>query len=248
MSVENFLTTAKKPELKSDKETCTSPLFSELKPAEHAEFLATAQRFHREKGELIYREGMPAEGIYLICSGKVKLVGQTPDRRKTYILEILGPGELLGEEAFFANIEYNVDARAMEATELCFFERADFLSLLHRHHSVTLKILEKLSREIKALQMALVEIVYEGAEGRLARALLKLGRKYGIREGQSRVIDLGLSRIELAEFLGLRPETTSRILSRWRAQGILMVQGRRLIILDEDCLVKFARPPRKWAS
>lgn len=244
----DLIATAGKREISNCKEMCASPLFSELKPEEYSQLLAQAQHFNREKGELIFREGMPAEGIFLICNGKVKLVGQTPDRRKTQILKILGPGELVGEEAFFATAAYNLDARALEPTQLCFFSREDFLRFLNRHHSIALKLLEKLSRELKALQKALVEIIYDRAEARLARTLLQLGHDYGIREGPACVIDLGLSRIELAELLGLRPETTSRILSRWRAQGILTVRGRRLIILDEDCLLGFARPLRRWAT
>ncbi len=187
---------------------------------------------------------MPAEGIFLICSGKVKVVGQTPDKVRKQILKILGPGDLLGEEAFFAHSAYNAYARALEPTRLCFFGKEDFFHFLNHHHSVALRLLEKLSRELKACQDSLVEIAYERAEARMARALLKLGHEYGIREGQSCVIDLRLSRIELAELLGLRPETASRILGRWRARGILAVEGRQLTILDEDRLAGFTRPSR----
>jgi CRP/FNR family transcriptional regulator len=221
---------------------CPSPLFAELEPEEITHLLASVQHFHRERGELIFREGMPPEGVYLICSGKVKLVSQAPDRQKMQILKILGPGELLGEEAFFADMPYNVDARALESTQLCFFGREEFLSFLDRHPSVVLRLLEKLSREIKALERTLVETVYDRAEARLARTLLKLSHSYGIPQASGCTIDLRLTRLELAELIGLRPETTSRILSRWRSHGIVDVQGRRLVILDEQYLTELAKP------
>jgi len=226
-------------------EMCTSPLFSGLKPEEYAELLKRAQYFDRRMGELIFQEGMPAEGIYLICRGKVKLVQRTPDRRKKQILKLLGPGELLGEETCLAGGTYSAYARALEPTRLCFFYKEDFLNFLDRHSSVALKLLEKLSRELKAFQSMLVELAYERGEERLARMLLKLGEKFGIQQGEACVIDLRLSRTELAELLGLRPETTTRILSRWRAEGVLSIKGRQLVILDVERLSAYAKPPRR---
>jgi len=222
-----------------------SPLFSGLKPEEYAQLLSKAEYFDRRVGELIFQEGMPAEGIYFICWGKVKLVQKTPDRRKKQILKLLGPGELLGEETCLSGGSYSAYARALEPTRLCFFYKEDFLDLLDRHPSVALKLLEKLSRELKAFQSMLVELAYERGEERLARMLLNLSRKFGIQQGKACVIDLRLSRTELAELLGLRPETTTRILSRWRSEGILTVKGRRLIILDKDRLALHAKPLRR---
>ena len=227
-------------------EACTSPLFSYLSPEDYAELFQEARYLEREKGELVFQEGLPAEGIYLICSGKVKLVQQTPDKRKKQILKILGPGDLLGEETFFAGGTYNAYARALEPTKLCFFPREAFLRFLDRHPSVALQLLERLSQEVKEYQNLLVESAYERSEERLARMLLELGRKFGHRErrgeGETYVIDLSLSRAELAELLGLRPETTIRILRRWQDEGLLEIRGRRLIILDEEGLAAYVKP------
>jgi CRP/FNR family transcriptional regulator len=215
--------------------------FASLKPEDYHKLFERARYFERGRGELIFQEGMPASGIYLICRGKVKLVQQTPDRRKKQILKILGTGDLLGEETFFAGGRHTTYARALEPTQLYFFSGEDFLDFLKRHPEMALKLLERLAQELKACQRMLVELAYERGEERLARLLLELSRKFGVREGEACLIDLRLSRTELAELLGLRPETTIRILSRWRAKGIVALKRQRLVILNEHRLSALAR-------
>ena len=241
---------------------CFTQIFSDLPPEAQAELRRIACPFHREAGDLLFQEGLPAKGIYVIERGRVKLVQQTPDKRKKQILRILGPGDLLGEEAFFAGGTYSAYARALEPTDCCFFPGQDFVEFLYRYPTAAFRLLERLADAVKEYQRMLVEIAYEKGEERLARLLLDLARKAapsaspptstpeaeaepesesGALRGQ--VIDLGLTRTELAELLGLRPETTIRILHRWQAEGILDIEGPRLILLDEEKLASYAIPP-----
>lgn len=215
----------------------TAWLFSRLNPQEHEELFRRARYFDCEAGQPIFQSGMPSERLYLVCTGKVKLVQQTSDKQKEFILKILGPGELLGEETFFADDRFNVYARALEPTQLCVFSREDFLSFLDRHPEATLRLLEATARELRAFQDRLVASVYERGERRLAQLLLDLCRKYGAcLEGDAYVLGLKLSRAELAELVGLRPETTIRIMSRWRDKGLLGEREGQLIIRDRTGL------------
>lgn len=231
-----------------DEGACFMQIFSDLPPEAQAELREIACPFHREAGDLLFQEGLPAKGIYMIKQGRVKLVQQTPDRRKKQILRILGPGDLLGEEAFFTGGTYSAYARALEPTDYCFFPGQEFVKFLSRHPVAALRLLEKLADAVKEYQRMLVEIAYEKGEERLARLLLDLARKAPPApkpeegEERGRVIDLGLTRTELAELLGLRPETTIRILHRWQAEGVLNIEGPRLILLDEEKLTSYARP------
>ncbi len=223
---------------------CFERLFADLPPEAREELRRLACPFHREAGDLLFQEGMPAKGIYVLKRGRVKLVQQTPDKRKKQILRILGPGDLVGEEAFFAGGAYTAYARALEPTDYCFFPGRDFVEFLHRHPAAAFRLLERLAEEVKGYQRLLVEVAYEKGEERLARLLLDLARKAPPPGGpeRGRVIDLGLTRTELAELLGLRPETTIRILHRWEAEGILDIEGPRLVLLDEEKLSAYARP------
>lgn len=243
----------------SEEGACFTQIFSDLPPEAQAELREIACPFHREAGDLLFQEGLPAKGIYVIERGRVKLVQQTPDKRKKQILRILGPGDLLGEEAFFAGGTYSAYARALEPTDCCFFPGQDFVEFLYRYPAAAFRLLERLADAVKEYQRMLVEIAYEKGEERLARLLLDLAHKAapstptpgaeaepkseesGAPRGQ--VIDLGLTRTELAELLGLRPETTIRILHRWQAEGILDIEGPRLILLDEEKLASYAIPP-----
>lgn len=224
-------------------EVCFASIFSDLPPEAQEELRRLAYPFHREAGDLLFQEGLPAKGIYVIQKGRVKLVQQTPDRRKKQILRILGPGDLLGEEAFFAGGAYSAYARALEPTDCCFLPGEELTEFLYRHPAAALCLLERLADAVKRYQRMLVEIAYEKGEERLARLLLELARKAEPgRPAPGQVIDLGLTRTELAELLGLRPETTIRILHRWQAEGILDIEGPKLILLDAEKLASYAKP------
>lgn len=210
----------------------TTWVFSQLEAGEHAELFQYARYFDCETGQPIFQSGMPSERVYLVCSGKVKMVRQTSDKTKEYILKILGPGELLGEETFFSGSRYDTYARALEPCRLCVFTREDFLNFLRHHPEVVMRLLEATTLELRTFQDRLVEAAYERGEKRLAHLLLELSRKYGVQRGSDCVLNLKLSRAEIAELVGLRPETTIRILSRWRNEGLLQEGNRRLIIRD----------------
>lgn len=231
-----------------DEGACFRQIFSDLPPEAQAELREIAFPFHREAGDLLFQEGLPAKGIYVIKQGRVKLVQQTPDKRKKQILRILGPGDLVGEEAFFAGGTYSAYARALEPTDCCFLPGRDFMEFLSRYPAAAFRLLERLADAVKEYQRMLVEIAYEKGEERLARLLLDLAHKAPPApkpeegEERGRVIDVGLTRTELAELLGLRPETTIRILHRWQAEGVLAIEGPRLILLDEEKLASYAIP------
>lgn len=222
-----------------------SRLFADLKPEDCAELMGRVRYFDCEAGQLIFQSGMPAEQLYLIDAGKVKLVRQTTDKSKEYILKILGPGDFVGVEAFFAGDVYRAYAQALEPTQLCVFHREDFLRFLEHHPSLALRFLTAAFQELRDTHDRLIATAYEQGEKRLAHLLLELCRKYGVCEGGMDVLDLRLSRTELAELVGLRPETTIRILSRWRDEGLLAEADRQLVIQDRDRLAVIAQPLAK---
>ncbi len=195
-----------------------------------------------EPGEIVFQEGAPPAGLYIICQGKVKLVKHSPDKAKKQLLKLLGPGELLGEESLFAGEPYIAHARTLEKTTLRLIEKRDFWGFLERHPAVALKLIEKLARELEAFQSKLVETAYLGSEERLARLLLLMADKYGLKQNGGLVLDLQLSRAELAEMAGICPETAMRILSRFKADKFINFEGRRIIVLDPEKLRELAEP------
>jgi CRP/FNR family transcriptional regulator len=222
------------------KEFC-SWIFSGLSDADFSKFTELVKHVDYEGEETIFQEGALAFGLYIVCRGKVKVTGKAPCGKRQ-ILKLLGPGEVLGEEALFADGSYTVIARTLEPSTLAFAPKDKFFKFIEEHPVVALKLIEKLSRELVAFQGKLVEVAYESSEGRLARLLLAMGERFGKAEGSRLHLGLELSRAELAELAGIAPETAIRTLSRLREEGLIELEGHRITILDLDRLQRLANP------
>lgn len=204
------------------------------------EIIPKLHHFDRDPGELIFQAGRPAEGLYIVGSGIVKLAQETSEGSRVYILDIRGRGDLLGEEALFSRCSYAANAKAICATQLCYLPHDDLETVMERHSDVALALLETMGQRILDNHRARVELAYDRSEARMARALLRLSQRFGHRENGHGALGLELSRTELAELLGLRPETAIRILSEWRHEGTIELDERSLVILDEERLLERA--------
>lgn len=214
--------------------------FASLSPDAAQEITRKLHHFDRDPGELIFQAGRPAEGLYVVGSGVAKLVQETSDGTRLYILDIRGRGDLLGEEALFSGQPYAASAKAICTTQLCYLPHDDLEAAIERHPDVALVLLETMGRRILDNHRARVELAYDRSEARMARALLRLSQRFGHRGNGHGALGLELSRTELAELLGLRPETAIRILSEWRHEGIIELDERSLVIRERDRLIKRA--------
>jgi CRP/FNR family transcriptional regulator len=181
-------------------------------------------------GEIVYQEGAPAFGFYLVFEGRVKIVKRTLGGKKQ-ILKIVGPGESIGETTLFDKGVHIAYAKTLVPTEVGFIERGDFFEFLERHPAVVFRMFEKLSEELKAFQCKLAERSYSGSKERLARIILELGES-GIE----------LSRTELAEMAGVSSKTAIRTLGELEDRGVIAVNDRAITVLDPESLQKMAEP------
>jgi len=216
-------------------------VFSELKAEAVASLRRTLKEIHYEKGEMIYREGVPSHGTYIVCAGRVKVFERSAKGKKL-ILKLVAPSELLGEESLFGTDVCLVSAQALEPTKVKFISRADFLALMQRHPSVTVKLLEKLAQEMKAFRCKLLEVVYGGGKQKMARLLLALEEKYGSEAGFGSPLRTRLSRSDFAEMTGLSTETVIRLLSELENQGLIRSQASRIVLLDREALRQLSEP------
>lgn len=196
---------------------------------------------HYGAGEMIFQEGEPAFGLYIICTGKVKL-SKYASQGKKQILKLLGPGEMLGEKTMFDNEIYTAHAKTLEKTTLHFIERSAFIGFLKEHMEVALRLIEKLCREIKGFQDKLVEIAYEDSNERLARLLLLIAKEYGVETSKGTDTGIELSRADLAELAGISTETAIRTLSRFKDQGMIALDGSKIYLVDKERISKLAEP------
>ncbi len=219
-----------------------SPIFADLSAAEFGELQGLMTPIDYEAGELIQQEGMPSNGVYVICRGLVKLGRHTADRERRRLLHILGPRDIIGLESLFCERECLVSgfAKALVETRVAFIERARFLEFLERHPTVSRRICERLSKEIVGYQCQLTEMAYEPIQINLARLLLLLARRFGVRKGNHTVLEF--SRSDLAELIGTHADTVVRTLAQFKERGLIATRYHRITILDEAGLEALASP------
>lgn len=205
-------------------------IFSDLKDKDLEKLREGVRRIQYGPGEIIFQEGAPAFGFYLIFEGMVKLVKRSM-RAKSQILKIIGPGEILGETTLFDKGSHNAYAKTLGPVLVGFIERGDFFYFLERHPKTVFRLYEKLSEELKAFQNKLAERSYSSSKERLARLILHLG-KSGVE----------LSRAELAEMAGVSSKTAIRTLSELESRGIIAIESRKIRIIREDYLQKIMEP------
>ena len=222
-----------------------SSIFVDLSDPAWQELASLMRPMEFEPGAVVFREGIPAFGMYIVCRGKVKLAKRTRAGH-SQILKLLGPGEILGEKTMFDQETYSCYAKTLEPSLLVFIPREGFLHFLRRHPAVALRLIEKLAHESKVFGDRLVEITSRSARERVARSLVELAQAFGEETGEEWDIGVELPRAELAEMAGVSTETAIRALSEFKDRGLISLPGRRIVILKRDEVRALAHPFRTF--
>lgn len=183
------------------------------------------------KGENIFSEGYESNGFYIIMRGRVKVYKLSPEG-KEQILHIVSPKELLGAVSAFAGNPYPAHADAMEKTKALFFPRKDFLALVRKEPSVAMNMMANLAMRLQHFTRMIEDLSLKEVPGRLAAYFLYLCEK----KGCSDIVEMDISKGQLASLLGTIPETLSRILRRLSEQGVLEVRGRMIRLINKKAL------------
>ena len=207
------------------------PLFEGLPPEqiEDLAMIVTDQVFR--KGETIFSEGEEANGFYVVITGRVKIFKLSSDG-KEQILHFFGPGEPFGEVPVFTGQHFPANATAMEESRGFFFPRKSFVDLIKKNPSLALNMLAVLSKRLRRFAALIDDLSLKEVPGRLAAYLLYLSDQ---NKG-AKVLELAVTKAQLASLLGTIPETLSRILGRLSSQGLIETDGRRIKILDKETL------------
>jgi CRP/FNR family transcriptional regulator, dissimilatory nitrate respiration regulator len=207
------------------------PLFEGLPPEqiEDLAMIVTDQVFR--KGETIFSEGEEANGFYVAITGRVKIFKLSPDG-KEQILHFFGPGEPFGEVPVFTGQHFPANATAMEESRGFFFPRKSFVDLIKRNPSLALNMLAVLSKRLRRFAALIDDLSLKEVPGRLAAYLLYLSDQ---NKG-AKVLELAVTKAQLASLLGTIPEALSRILGKLSSQGLIETDGRRIRILDREAL------------
>ena len=183
------------------------------------------------RGETIFFEGDPGNGFYMVATGRIKIY-KTSMSGKEQILHIFGPGEPFGEVPVFHGQPFPANAMALEKTSLIFFPRKAFVELVHTMPSLVMNMLAVLSMRLRRFATQIENLSLKEVPARLAGYLLYLSEEQGSPEQ----VELQISKGQLASLLGTIPETLSRIFAKMSDEGLIRVEGKKIILLDRKGL------------
>ncbi|MBI2060818.1 MAG: Crp/Fnr family transcriptional regulator [Nitrospirae bacterium] len=175
------------------------------------------------KRQIIFQTGSKPYGLYVVCSGRVKVYKNTPSGR-LLTTRIASTGELLGYRAFFADETYAANAETLEDTSLRFLDREVVRKLILTQPPLVEEILRKVCLELRYSEDTQVELLYKPAHDRLRGLLVHLGKIYSSDLDQKEVV-IPLTRDEIADLAGLTSETTIRLLREFQQQAIVGTSG-----------------------
>ena len=208
---------------------CT--LFAGL-PVDHLTELAhIIQKKSVKRGSSIFFENDPGLGFYLVAKGKVKIFKMSFNG-KEQILHILPELQPFGEVAVFQDKPFPANAEALVNSDLLYFPKDAFISVIERHPKLALNMLGLLSWRLRQFTRQIEDLSLKEVPHRLAGYIV-----YLTKEQNSSTVHLDISKGQLASLLGTVPETLSRILAKMTAEEILRIDNRKIEILDMEKLV-----------
>jgi CRP/FNR family cyclic AMP-dependent transcriptional regulator len=210
-------------------------LFCNLAPAALQRLSEITGSATYPKGATLFVEGQPARGVFILCTGHVKLSTSSADG-KTLILRISEPGDLLGLPATISGRAYEVTAEVIEPTQANFISGTDFLNFLRDHGEATLRVAQELSETYQSAfaEMRTIGLSHSAGE-KLARFILDWTADHTSDKSVGKV-SLTLTHEEIAQMIGASRETVTRLFADFKKKNLLHIKGSTLTIKDKPGL------------
>lgn len=210
-------------------------IFSGLSELELAFLAQRAVPRRFSPGEIVFAEGEPCTGLYVVESGHVRIFKSSAGGRE-HVLAIEGPGSSVAELPVFDGGNYPASVSVIDDATLLFVSKQDFQALCLEHPQVALKVLRVVGSRLRRLVGIIEELSFTTVRHRLAAFLLRLAGQSGKRTAGGIEVTLPANNQELASQIGTVRELISRNLSRFQAEGMIKLDGRNVVITDLKAL------------
>lgn len=205
------------------------PYFAGLSQAELEEVHAAFKARHMLAGNTLVAAGDPAETLFVIVSGRVKLVKGGPGG-SDLVVDVLGPGDYFGALPLLGQAANEQRAEAITGGCVLVTSTEAFGDLVTRFPSVAVAVLEDVSTRLRSAHARLHEAASAPVEARLASTLLTLSERFGVETEEGRTLGAPLSQEDLAALAGTTLETVNRVLAGWRKHGWVTTGRLKLLI------------------
>jgi CRP-like cAMP-binding protein len=202
-------------------------------PAVHR-FNAMMRTTKRRRGEWIFVLGDPADSIYFLQAGRMKITALGEDGHEV-LHEIVGPGEIFGDTSTILGITRTTSAQTLEPSLLCEISRKDFESLLTMYPEMSLQLLKSVGLRLKKSEAHLLNVICNDVSTRVREALLEL-MEFEPGAELNRPVRIGITQQDLANLIGASRQKTWQALKELQDLGVLRLRYRSILVTAPDKL------------
>lgn len=195
---------------------------------------------HCVRGQQILSPDDPPDRIHIVKAGRVRVYRMSPDG-KQLTLDIYEKGTILGDMSLLGQDRLSeAYAEAIEDGVICTITPDELRRLIERYPVIGVNIIRHLSGRLQAAEREIEAMAYQRVDQRLARRLLDLGQRFGVRTERGTLIEARLTQQELAEMVGTTRETLAHTLADFRRRGLLDTAHHQVVIRDAERLAELA--------
>jgi CRP/FNR family transcriptional regulator len=213
-------------------------LFEGLGEEELKEAIKYMQVKEFRRNEYIFFEEEAEPGIYILIEGLIKLLKETQDAR-IVIVRLVYPGDVFGWIEWGKKAPKNTyTAKSMTESKALYISNKDFINLAIKHPAVAIKMTCEATANLIQTYETIKSIAGGKVEERIAKVLLEIADRIGKRYDDTIIIEAPLTRLDIAEMTGTTVETTIRVMSKWKKQGIINTERGYIEIIKRRELEK----------
>lgn len=217
-------------------------VFCDLSKEHLQEIDAAKTTNHYKPHQIVFYEGNQPYGLYCVASGKIKIYKMDSNGHQQ-IVRLVGPGDIMGYRCLLANESYTATAETLEEADICFVDKKTFFHIIETHPATAFHVFSVLAQDLGRAEHQLLNVVHKNIRERLAELFLIFEKKYGEKAEQGIRLKITLTREELAELIGTTQESVIRLLTEFKQDGLIAVQGRDITLLNLKKLLETANLP-----
>jgi CRP-like cAMP-binding protein len=215
------------------------PAFAAMPEAELDEIVARATAIRIPKGSAVFEQGQAAEAFYVLLHGHLKVVQVTPDGQQV-VIRFVVPGEIYGIARALSRPDYPATAIALVDSVTLAWDMAIWDEFMAKHPAFARNVLHMMGQRVQEAHARVREMSTDDVEHRVAHAILRLLRQSGREVEEGLLLDVPVTRQDIAEASGTTLHSVSRVLRAWEDAGLVNVGRRKIIVRDSDRLTRIA--------
>jgi CRP-like cAMP-binding protein len=217
-----------------------TPLFKGLAEADLLVLLKQSHPHQVQSGGFFFFQNDPTDRVYMLIQGRVKLTQSGLEGEQDVLMQVIGPYHLFGAVALTQIPGYLVSAQAAEDSAAIYWERAEMMPIVSTNPILAINAIQMMAVHTQEFQERFRQMATQRVERRLANMLLKLASQTGIKTPEGILINMPLTRQDLAEMTGTTLFTVSRLLKQWDDQGLVISKREQVTIRYPHGLVMIA--------